>query len=339
MSMSAREAEAITVRPGGETDIPDVIELMRVSLGEGNVPRTPEFWHWKHRANPFGPSPMWLAHSEGRLVGVRLFLRWGLCAGSGTYTALRAVDTATHPDFQGKGIFKRLTTKLVEAEHAAGTELIFNTPNDKSRPGYLKMGWSAAGRLSLWIRPIRPLRLLRAALSSPKPARDDGESTAGVAVAAFDDPSFGAMLESKPRGGYHTQLSKAYLGWRYTPPGISYGLEVTDGAAAVLYRLRRRGELRELRICDLLMARGFVAGVGALRSCLARAVARHRPDYVVTALRPELLDLGVATALGFLPAPRIGPILTVRSLQLPESAPDPRRLLHWSTSIGDLELF
>jgi hypothetical protein len=89
------QPDSLAIRPGHEDDIPAVIELMRTALGEGNVPRTREFWHWKHRQNPFGASPMWLAHDADKLVGVRLFLRWQLRAGARDYAAVRAVDTAT----------------------------------------------------------------------------------------------------------------------------------------------------------------------------------------------------------------------------------------------------
>jgi hypothetical protein len=39
-------------------------------------------------------------------------------------------------------------------------QLIFNTPNEKSRPGYLKMGWKEVGRISPWVRPMRLRRLV-----------------------------------------------------------------------------------------------------------------------------------------------------------------------------------
>ena len=44
---------------------------------------------------------------NGRIVGVRAFMQWRWVQEGKVYKALRAVDTATHPDYQGKGIFKR----------------------------------------------------------------------------------------------------------------------------------------------------------------------------------------------------------------------------------------
>ena len=62
------------------------------------------------------------------------------------------MDTATHPDFQGKGIFTTLTLGAIPDLRDDGVDLVFNTPNDKSRPGYLKMGWSEVGRVPVGIR-------------------------------------------------------------------------------------------------------------------------------------------------------------------------------------------
>ena len=46
----------------------------------------------------------------------------------------RAVDTATDPEFQGRGIFTRLTLEALDALPAEGVELVFNTPNARASP-------------------------------------------------------------------------------------------------------------------------------------------------------------------------------------------------------------
>jgi GNAT superfamily N-acetyltransferase len=92
--------------------------------------------------------------------------RWWACApssagGSGdpdgtTINAVRAVDTATHPDWQGRGIFSRLTLGALDDLRDDGVDCVFNTPNDKSRPGYLKMGWQQVGKVPVSVRLTGP---------------------------------------------------------------------------------------------------------------------------------------------------------------------------------------
>jgi hypothetical protein len=87
-----------------------------VALGAGPVGRRPpEFFRWKHLENPFGPSLMLVAEDDGRVIGLRAFLRWRFQAGGGTLQAVRAVDTATHPGYQGLGVFTRLTRAALAA--------------------------------------------------------------------------------------------------------------------------------------------------------------------------------------------------------------------------------
>ena len=93
-------------------------------------------------------------------IGLRAFMRWRFDATGQDVRAVRAVDTATHPDHQGRGIFSRLTSEAIDLLRG-DTDLIFNTPNEKSLPGYLKLGWRIVGRAPVLLRIKRPLRLLR----------------------------------------------------------------------------------------------------------------------------------------------------------------------------------
>ena len=101
------------------------------------------------------------------MVGVRLFMRWDLEAAGRRLRAVRAVDTATDPDFRGRGIFRTLTLELLRALEAANeVDLVFNTPNGSSKPGYLKMCWHDVGTVPVHVGVARPLRFLRGVRSA-----------------------------------------------------------------------------------------------------------------------------------------------------------------------------
>src|SRR5262249_8542580 len=128
------------------------------------------FFHWKHVENPFGASPTWVALDGARVVGFRTFLRWCFDTSVGTpVVAVRAVDTATDPAYQGRGIFTRLTLGALDELREEGIALIFNTPNASSLPGYVKMGWSLVGRLSAAVMPTH-VGSLRALATARQPA-------------------------------------------------------------------------------------------------------------------------------------------------------------------------
>lgn len=118
-------------------DIPNIVELIKLGLSGKN---TVDSFLWKHSENPFGKSFGLLACDEDKIVGVRMFMFWEFRKDEKLGKAIRPVDTIIHPDYRGKGLFKKLTLeglKICKNEY----DLVFNTPNKNSFPGYIKMGW------------------------------------------------------------------------------------------------------------------------------------------------------------------------------------------------------
>jgi GNAT superfamily N-acetyltransferase len=313
-----------------ETDEAAVLELFQASLGWRTDEVYRAFFRWKHTENPFGPSSAWVAESGGRLAGFRTFLRWQWdVPGRGPITAVRAVDTATHPDFQGRGIFSRLTLHALEELERDGVGFVFNTPNDKSRPGYLKMGWRLIARLPVWARPRRLLtapKLLGAAVPAELWSLDTGDGQPALEALA-DDGALGRLLGSLAApAGATTYRSSAFLRWRYGFPALHYrafcaGASVEDGVA--LYRLRRRGGAVEAAICDLLVP----GGDDRVARRLLRAVVRDSgADYAVRLA-------GQGPRSGWLTVPGQGPTFVWRHVT--DDAPSPR----WDLVLGDIELF
>ena len=330
----------LAIRTATPEDMPDILDLMRLSLGEGNIPRRGEYWRWKHVDNPFGQSPTLLAFSDDKLVGLRVFMRWTWRAGSRDVGAVRAVDTATHPDFQGRGIFSRLTLALVEKVRAEGTSFVFNTPNEKSRPGYLKMGWVSLGRSSLWLRPIT--RALAGALL--KLRRRSDEPLGDPAIELLSDPGLARFCAALPVTGerFRTVPTPEYLRWRYvSSPAFDYrAVWELDGdeGAVVIFRAKDDGRLPELRLCQVL------AGPGARSQKMGRGLIRWLASRSSAHFASAMTSSGTASQRllvrsGFLPAPRLGPVMTVRPLATQNGGLDPLRRADWDLSIGDLELF
>jgi GNAT superfamily N-acetyltransferase len=159
-----------------------VLSLLQAAVGWVPDEQYARFFEWKHAENPFGASPAWVALDGDRLVGFRTFLRWGFTWGERSVKGVRAVDTATHPDYQGRGVFSRLTRMALEELMSEGVDFVFNTPNEKSRPGYLKMGWHVVGRLPVLARPRSIGRLGRLAHSRVAADKWSVPSTTGVAA-------------------------------------------------------------------------------------------------------------------------------------------------------------
>lgn len=301
------------VRTAAREDLPAILELMREALGDG-MPRDPVFFRWKHWDNPFGESLVLVAEDDEGLVGLRAMMRWTFRQGDQLVHAVRPVDTATHPRFRRRGLFTRLTRQLLEELAAHGVDLVFNTPNDKSRPGYLKMGWESVGVLPVWVRPA-----------------------GRFAVRAGVRPTGAVALTSPMDARLHTLRDQDYLQWRYVDaPSLPYEV-VGDGQAGVVVRERDRGGRAELTVSEVCVPSR--ADIARAASILRKVVRSSSTDYALAMGAVGTREAAVLALAGFVPVGRRGPHLVARAVEgahAVQGAFDPSG---WRVQIGDLEVF
>lgn len=318
-------SEPIEIRAYEDADLPDVLELLRASLGEpAGLARTPDLFAWKHIDNPFGRSVMLVATAGGRLAGFRAFMRWELETDGGrSLRCVRPVDTATHPDFQRRGIFRNLTMSALEVARADGVDMVFNTPNEASRPGYLTMGWVEVGPIGVMARP-RPGLLFRR--GDPEPWQE-APGLKEAPETKLDQAS--AVLQVPAGTGLRTQKTREYLRWRYSGhPTARYVVSAVDTAAAVA-RLNIRKGRRELVVSEL----GGDHPLRALRPLLRSS----RPDYAVAWFSPSHVGRVLAIRSGIVPVPGVT-ALTLVVNPLRDLPVDVASLDTWCFGLGDLEL-
>ena len=318
---------SLDIRPATEDEIPAMLELLRDSMERKEDSRFGELFRWKHVDNAFGPSPMWVACEAGRIVALRTFMRWEFERGEDRVRCVRAVDTATHPDVQGRGLFRELTLGALPWLENDGIDFIFNTPNDRSRPGYLKMGWHVLGKARARVRPCSPRGVLALARSRVPAAHWSEPATFGVdgAHALADDGEVAAFVRSLPPGDrWRTRWTPDVLRWRFGSSLPDYRA-VTGGSLAdgvVFARVRRRGDARELVVASVFTPEGGDSARALVRR-LIRA-ARNDVDYAV----------GVGALPTFVPA-GTGPVVTAR----PVRRDAPASISAFEFTMGDIELF
>jgi GNAT superfamily N-acetyltransferase len=316
------------VREFEPADEAEVLELLAASLGWVPDELHARLFAWKHRENPFGVSPAWVATSGGQVVGFRTFLRWEFVLDGRPVRAVRAVDTATHPDHQGRGIFTALTTHALAALREERVDFVFNTPNERSRRGYLRMGWQPVRRLPVLARPASVASLARIVRARTPADKWSLETAAGSPIEELlGAPGVDALLGSLPDDGLRTRRSAAYLRWRYGFAPLGYrtvgaGAGGRDGA--VIFRLRRRGPAVEAAVCEELVPAG---NASLTRRLLGQVLRTTGADYAI-----RLGDDG--PRVGCVPLPGQGPTLLYRAL-VRTTQPAPKT---WRLALGDIEL-
>ena len=235
-------------------------------------------------------------------------------------------DTATHPDFQRRGIFRNLTTTALDELAASGVDFIFNTPNDKSRPGYLQLGWEDVGRLATTVRPTgigSAIRIARAHACRPtggrcRPTRASPRpSSSRIRVS-----SASSTAPHRRPAGCARDAASTFLRWRYGFAELAYRAIVLDDDPArglAIFRLRRRGSAVEAALCDLLVPSGPDAPDAA--RALERAVVHGSgADYVIR------LDRRAGRADRIRAAPRPGSDARLARARADRDQARPRRM-------------
>ena len=321
----------IAIRSFEPQDTAEVVSLLSACLGWQADEDHTALFRWKHLENPLGPSYAWVAVADGAIVGFRAFVRWEFVREGMVVTAARAVDTATHADFRGRHIFRRLTLRGLDEMAGRGVAFVFNTPNRESLPGYLRMGWQVVGRLPLSVRPGSALGLARMTRSRIPASRWPVTTTAGVAahVALADGAPIERLVAHAPaHGRLRSHRTLAFLTWRYAGlPALGYrALRARESVdeGLVFFRLRRRGSATEAAIADILVPGRDRRGTDRLA---ALAVRKAGADYGIV--------LGPDRPRGFASVPRQGPLLTWRPLI---AGPPPERR-DCGLVLGDIELF
>jgi GNAT superfamily N-acetyltransferase len=309
------------IRKATSEDIPAIVKLLQLSLGEGLIKKTAEIWNFKHDSNPFGNSYVLLGFEGDILVGVRAFMKWRWQLGSQSYTAYRAVDTATHPDFQGKGIFKKLTLQALDAIQKEGETFVFNTPNDNSRPGYLKMGWKIVDKIELAVVPV-PLYIFS--------FFNKANIQNAISSTQLNLICEGNNTQLSNKNLLFTPKSAAYLKWRYQEnPLQDYVVFSTDDWYIALY-IKKHRFFNELRVVE-----SICLDLSKSRKKMQKEILRFAFQNKCVLITTSNKDL-----FGFKLYGKFGPKLTIRTLTkdffFTKSV---YTIQNWCYSLGDLELF
>ena len=346
MSGDASVGTDLVIRGYRDDDETEVLSLLRGSLGEGPAgQRSSAYFRWKHLENPFGRSFMILAEHGGRIIGFRALMRWRFRIDDRSIQAVRPVDTVTHPDHRGQGVFSMLTRTALDLLRE-DVDVVFNTPNRNSLPGYVKMGWKVVGQVPVRIRICRPasfiawkLRRDRAAQEAPSVRPTIEAPTAAGALA--EDAAIGALLGSSEvsAGRYSTQRSVEYLRWRYgAAPLLGYHAVQEERSGDLIgmafFRLRPEGPLWGASVGEVIVRPGDVATARKLLKAVRRTAD---VAYVATSFPTGTAAAQGARGAMSVRAPR-GMTFVVNPLR-PTLDPDPHRLLSWALSTGDVEVF
>lgn len=247
---------------------------------------------WKHRDNPLGPSIISYAvdSATDRIVAVRALMRADLTVRGERIIAFQPCDTATHPDYQRRGLFSKLTMLAAERAREEGASVLYNFPNYRSGPGYLKLGWQPEPSMKMVGKPInRAFCAAEWLLRKVKKSRREAECELDQPARLFPAKTqelIRACLESRDKsaGEIAGYRDLNWLRWRFeTNPAKTYRI-IVAGCLIALVCVWDHRIMKEARIVDLWTAdRKFDNSMFALlQRNLSSAIRPHLVSCYIT---------------------------------------------------------
>jgi GNAT superfamily N-acetyltransferase len=151
---------------------------------------TPAYLTWQYVKNPAGPAVGFNAFAGDTLAAHYVTLPIQARLDGRECKGLLSLNTATHPQHQGKGLFTKLAEATYQYAASQGYELVVGVANANSTPGFTR---------KLGFQLVAPL-----------------EARLGLGPLPASEPGFTPEFE--------VQWNRELLGWRLANPSRSYRL-------------------------------------------------------------------------------------------------------------------
>ncbi len=109
---------------------------------------TVQFLDWQYNQNPEGKIIGFNAYLNNTLVAHYVVMPINMMFEDKERKGLLSLNTATHPDHQGKGLFTQLAQRTYDKAKSSGFEFVIGVANKNSFPGFVnKLGFQHLGDL------------------------------------------------------------------------------------------------------------------------------------------------------------------------------------------------
>ena len=167
-------AQALAIRPAGTSpeQIAAYCGLLNATFATDTF--TPQGVAWRYRDNPAGQVVGADAWDGERLAAHYVACPLEARIDGRVVKGLLSLNTATHPDYQGRGLFTSLAEQAYAAGAAAGYAFVIGVANANSTPGFLKkLSFQHVDRLRAGVLGLPPRRFSEAAVQYQGVWRDE----------------------------------------------------------------------------------------------------------------------------------------------------------------------
>lgn len=178
-----------------------------------------EFFLWKYFSTFKEDTIVIGLFYEEKLVASGAMLYELVKSGEGYLKTLRCIDLMTHPNFQGKGLSKKVTKQLTEESLRKSVDCIYTMCSKVASKSFLRNGWKYKDDVFYYYRPYL-FSVIKGILFKRKFTSFNSESLEFHTLFDQADESY-----------------KRYLQWRYANPKYRYHF-IKLGASYLVYSIQ-----------------------------------------------------------------------------------------------------
>ena len=292
--------ESLAVRDATEADRGAAVVLL--AAAHGSETRSAGSWDWLFR----GRLDRYVVADAGdQLAAQYALLPLRLQHRGEVIDASLSLDTATHPDFTGRGL---MTELALRAYDRPGGDLVFGFPNSNSAwIFYNRLGWHELTPFPLLVKPLPGLVRALSPVPLPRgPHLRRSRSESAERFDRFDSWADDIWDATSAELGTAVVRDSAYLNWRFADAPATYDRFVVQaGGKPVAYSILRTVPWRRSRVSYLMELAAHPGAEQEAASALNAAVATAR-------------DLGAA-GVAALVTPRnpLGGVLRAQGFRVP----------------------
>lgn len=283
---------------------------------------------WQYKQNPAGQPIIHLAESSQGIVGyyalmpIRMRIRNKICI------EIYSLETMTHPDYRGQGIFTILGKENYKLAARRGFHFLYGFTNRNAHPIVVnKLDWrDLYNGIPLWVKPLNLESIIRKRLVDNRLVAGLGSKFGKIAMnilyrpmqnkpkysiteVSYFDERFNLLWEETSNDGVMVVRDKEYLTWRYLEkPGEKYAIFIVEREEKLLgYMILKCTERFNLQIgfiMDLLTVSGEPQIARDLISTSVSYFEQKRMDMVGCLMLPGTVYLRNLKEAGFMKVPK-----------------------------------
>lgn len=274
--------------------------LEGMSIAHNEQVRTEEWFHWKFEQSPYGKAIIACSFDEGRVAGCVAYGRGIIRYMNKDWNCALSYETFVHPDYQGKGLFKKLISIAEQEMGKEGIQFVYNFPNSNSITGFKHMNWICRNDIRVFkIRLCHPLRVLRNIKRLRKsflPAPSNLNEIKDTHVPKIILPSISPHI-------IVPIWTNEYIKWRFfTYPNRNYFVCEKEEFFAISM-VGSRGNLKSVHILFAMAKDG--SGTESIMGKLIKAI-KHQINPDIIEYSSTVMDSSLNKVFGFIKVPAHG---------------------------------